>query len=70
MKKYNLIAIILICTFLLNAGSVFALDENISQRLFYNVSVVGQVKNPGTYKFPPTSRISDAIKYANIPLDT
>jgi protein involved in polysaccharide export with SLBB domain len=33
--------------------------------ILYSVSVVGAVKNPGVYRVPPISRISDVINLAN-----
>ncbi|MBN2461251.1 MAG: SLBB domain-containing protein [Candidatus Cloacimonetes bacterium] len=31
----------------------------------YSISVVGAVKNPGVYRLPPTSRLSEVVKLAN-----
>ena len=41
--------------------------ENEYQIPLFNISVTGNVNNPGIYHLPPTSRISEAILRANIP---
>ena len=69
----NISKIILVMVVLFSSICLFA-QENISQQysstIMYNVSVVGAVKNPGVYMVLPTSRVSEAIKYANTLLDT
>ena len=69
----NISKIILVMVVLFSSICLFA-QENISQQysnnIMYNVSVVGAVKNPGVYPFPPTIRVSEAIKFANTLLDT
>ncbi len=71
MKRiFNVIFMIVI---LLSSISLFAQENNNTQyssEIMYNISVVGAVKNPGVYMFPPVSRVSEAIKLANTLLDT
>ncbi len=71
MKNIN--KIVLVIALLLSSICLFA--EGIGgmqygSDIMYNVSVVGAVKNPGVYMLPPTSRISEAIRFANTLLDT
>ena len=65
----NISKIILVMVVLSSSICLFA-QENISQQygntIMYNVSVVGAVKNPGVYMLPSTTRVSEAIKIANI----
>ena len=69
----NISKIILVMVVLLSSICLFS-QENISQQfsseIMYNVSVVGAVKNPGVYMVLPTSRVSEAIKFANTLVDT
>ena len=69
----NIYKVILVMVVLFSSISLFAQGKSsmqYSSEIMYNVSVVGAVKNPGVYMFPPTSRVSEAIKLANTLLDT
>ncbi|MCK5050104.1 MAG: SLBB domain-containing protein [Candidatus Cloacimonetes bacterium] len=69
----NIYKVVLVLAVLLSSICLFAQEDNgtqYSSDIMYNVSVVGAVKNPGVYMFPPTSRVSEAIKLANTLLDT
>lgn len=65
---------ILIVILLFTAAFLLSQEYNISDldsnSFMYSVSVVGAVKNPGVYLFPPISRVSEAIKLANTLTDT
>jgi len=69
----KIINVIFLVTILLSSMCLSAQEINNTQyssEIMYNVSVVGAVKNPGVYMFPPVSRVSEAIKLANTLLDT
>ena len=69
----NIYKVVLVMAILLFSICLFAQensDTKYSNEIMYNVSVVGAVKNPGVYMFPPTSRVSEAIKLANTLIDT
>ena len=69
----NIYKVVLVITVLLSSICLFAQEKKSTQysnEIMYNISVVGAVKNPGVYMFPPTSRVSEAIKLANTLLDT
>jgi len=67
--KFILAVLLLLSTVLLSSQDTNT-NEISNNDLMYNVSVVGAVKNPGVYLFPPISRVSEAIKLANTLLDT
>ncbi|OQX70716.1 MAG: hypothetical protein B6D62_03755 [Candidatus Cloacimonas sp. 4484_275] len=58
MKKIGFFAILILWSF-----SIFSIEN--METILYEVSVVGNVKNPGIYRLPPTSRVSEAINRAN-----
>ncbi len=69
----NIYKFVLVIAVLISSICLFAQEINNTQyssEIMYNISVVGAVKNPGVYMFPPTSRVSQAIKLANTLLDT
>ncbi|RLC55228.1 MAG: hypothetical protein DRH89_08085, partial [Candidatus Cloacimonadota bacterium] len=69
----NIYKVVLVMAILLFSICLFSQENNdtkYSSEIMYNVSVVGAVKNPGVYMFPPTSRVSEAIKLANTLIDT
>lgn len=71
MKNINKFMLVIVV--LLSSMCLFAAESGGMQyrgEIMYNVSVVGAVKNPGVYMLPPTSRISEAIRFANTLLDT
>ncbi len=72
MKKHIFIVIlIMLLPVILVAQSKMDLTNSSYQMIQYNVSVVGNVVNPGTYSLSPIKRISDAIHVANsIPTDS
>ncbi|MBN1327149.1 MAG: SLBB domain-containing protein [Candidatus Cloacimonetes bacterium] len=59
LKKKSWIVLLLFIAVTLSAQ--FELTAN-----FYTVSVTGAVINPGVYRLPPASRVSEAIKMAGI----
>ena len=69
----NFYKFVLITAILISSISLFSQEDNNTKygnEVMYNVSVVGAVKTPGVYALPPTSRVSQAIKFANTLLDT
>ena len=60
MKKF----VLLILHVILGFSSLLAQID--LEHTYYSISVVGAVKNPGIYRLPPTSRVSEAINAANI----
>ncbi|MDP8226093.1 MAG: SLBB domain-containing protein, partial [Candidatus Celaenobacter polaris] len=64
-KQIFIIILILLLPFILFAQSKMNIAQSSYQMIQYNVSVVGNVVNPGTYTLSPIKRISDAIQIAN-----
>ena len=64
-KQIFIIILIIFLPFILVAQSKMNIAQSSYQTIQYNVSVVGNVVNPGTYTLSPIKRISDAIQIAN-----
>lgn len=78
MDKYSskiyTVIICLVCLVIFNS-LVFAQNKTSpsitkESALYYSVSVVGSVANPGIYYLSPASRVSEAVQQANLVRDT
>ncbi len=71
MKKNKVIVLFLM---LITISTLWSQQQYTMQardyESFYSVTVVGVVRNPGVHRLPPTSRVSDAMKFANTVQDT
>ncbi|MBC8383780.1 MAG: hypothetical protein H8E22_08285, partial [Candidatus Cloacimonetes bacterium] len=70
MKKHIFIIILItLLPFILLAQSKMNIAQSSYQTIQYNVSVVGNVRQPGTYLLQAEDRVFDAIRLANTFID-
>ena len=74
IKNNTCATIKLFFLFIVLFGYILGFAQTQDFQIVYSVSVVGAVQNPGVYKVPPISRISDVLFLSNpkitIPLDS
>jgi len=61
MKYFGFVILLIVLSFLF----IPLFSQDTSDPILYEISVVGNVKNPGIYHLPPSSRVSEAILKAN-----
>ena len=68
-KQIFIIILIILLPFILFAQSKMNIAQSSYQTIQYNVSVVGNVRQPGTYLLQADDRVFDAIRLANTFID-